>query len=162
MVERAEEALKYAADRMLGRLARWLRIIGQDVIHGRHLSDRGLVRAAAQGRRLVLTRDRGISRRNPDRCILIRDDHFREQLKQVVEFCGLDPFEGLLTRCIECNELLEPVAKERVEKTVPPHVRETRESFSMCLRCRKVFWPATHRQRMLEELKRMGFEPPGI
>ena len=161
MVDRAEEELKFAADRMLGRLAKWLRIIGQDVIYGRHLSGRGLVRAATQERRVMLTRDRRIRRWNPDRCIFIRDDHFRGQLKQVVEDCGLDPFEGLLTRCVECNEPLQPMAKEQVEDTVPPYVFENQAVFSTCPGCRRVFWPATHQQLMVEELKRLGFTAPG-
>ena len=76
MVDRAEEELKFAADRMLGRLAKWLRIIGQDVIYGRHLSGRGLVRAATQERRVMLTRDRSIRRWNPDRCIFIQGRSF--------------------------------------------------------------------------------------
>ena len=149
--------MQFAADRMLGRLARWLRIIGQDVVQGRHLWGRGLVRAAAQERRVILTRDRRVWRRNPDRCIFIRDDHFRGQLRQVVDACGLDPFAALLTRCVECNGLLRPVARERVEAAVPAYVFETQETFSLCPGCRRVFWPATHRQRMVDELARMGF-----
>ena len=156
-----EDELRFAADRMLGRLAKWLRIIGQDVIYGRHLSGRGLVRAATQERRVMLTRDRGIRRWNPDRCIFIRDDRFRGQLKQVVEECGLDPFAGLLTRCVECNKPLQPIAKEQIADTLPPYVLETQEVFSVCPGCRRVFWPATHQQLMVEELKRLGFPAPG-
>ncbi|MCY4487748.1 MAG: Mut7-C RNAse domain-containing protein [Deltaproteobacteria bacterium] len=158
---RTEDELKFAADKMLGRLAKWLRIIGQDVIHGQHLAGQGLVRAATQEHRVMLTRDRRISRRNPDRAILIRDDHFRAQLKQVVEDCGLDPFAGILTRCVECNQPLQPMPKEQVRDTVPPYVFETQDVFSACPACRRVFWPATHQQQMMDELEGLGFVPPG-
>ncbi len=161
MVERADDELRFAADRMLGRLVKWLRIIGRDVIYGRHLSGQGLVSAATRERRVMLTRDRGVWRLNRDRCIFIRDDHFREQLKQVVEACGLDPFAGLLTRCVACNEPLQPMAREQVEDTVPPYVFETQEVFSVCPGCCQVFWPATHQQLMVEELNRLGFSAPG-
>ncbi len=161
MVDRIDDELKFAADKMLGRLVKWLRIIGQDVIHGQHLSGRGLVRAATQERRVMLTRDRRIRRWNPERCIFIRDDHFRRQLKQVVEACGLDPFEGLLTRCVECNEPLRSIARDEVRDAVPPYVFETQEIFSVCPGCRRVFWPATHQRLMVEELKRLGFASPG-
>ncbi len=161
MVDRIDDELKFAADKMLGRLVKWLRIIGQDVIHGQHLSGRGLVRAATQERRVMLTRDRMIWRRNPERCIFIRDDHFRGQLNQVVEACGLDPLAGFLTRCVECNEALQPMAREEVGDTVPPHVFETQEIFSVCPGCRRVFWPATHQQLMMDELERLGFAASG-
>ena len=160
-VERVNDDLRFAADKMLGRLARWLRIIGQDVIYGQHLSGQGLVRTATRERRVMLTRDRKVWRRNRERSIFIRDDHFRTQLRQVVEECGLDPFGGLLTRCVECNERLQPIAKEEVRDTVPPYVFETQDLFSVCPGCRRVFWPATHQQLMMEELKRLGFAAPG-
>lgn len=161
MVDPEQKELKFAADKMLGRLAKWLRIIGQDVIYGQHLSGRGLVRAATQERRIMLTRDRRISRHNPDRTVFIRDDHFRAQLKQVVGDCGLDPFAQLLTRCVACNERLQPIPKNQIGDTVPPYVFETEDLFSVCLGCRKVFWPATHQQHMVDELERMGLVPPG-
>ena len=161
MVDPVEGQLRFAADKMLGRLAKWLRIIGQDVIYGQHLSGQGLVRAATRERRIMLTRDRRIWRRNRDQSIFIRDDHFRGQFKQVVEACALDPFAGLLTRCVECNEPLQPIAKEQVKDTVPPYVFETQEVFSLCSGCRRVFWPATHQQLMIEELERLGFAAPG-
>lgn len=161
MVERKDDALRFAADKMLGRLAKWLRIIGQDVICGQHLSGQGLARMAASERRVILTRDRKVYRRNRDQSIFIRDDHFRGQLKQVVEECGLDPFGGLLTRCVECNEPLQAIAREQVADTVPPYVYETQEVFSLCPGCRRVFWAATHQQLMVEELKRLGFVAPG-
>ncbi len=160
-VERVNDDLRFAADKMLGRLARWLRIIGQDVIYGQHLSGQGLVRTATRERRVMLTRDRKVWRRNRERSIFIRDDHFRAQLRQVVEECGLDPFGGLLTRCVECNERLQPIVKEEVRDTVPPYVFETQDLFSVCPGCRRVFWPATHQQLMVEELKRLGFAAPG-
>ena len=161
MVERMDDALRFAADKMLGRLAKWLRIIGQDVICGQHLSGQGLARTAARERRVILTRDRKVYRRNRDQSIFIRDDHFRGQLTQVVEECGLDPFGGLLTRCVECNEPLQRVAREQVAGTVPPYVYETQEVFSLCPGCRRVFWAATHQQLMVKELKRLGFAAPG-
>ena len=153
--------MRFAADKMLGRLAKWLRIIGQDVIHGHHLSGQGLVRAATRERRVMLTRDRRVYRRNMDQCIFVREDHFRGQLKQVVEACGLDPFAGLLTRCVECNELLQPMTKDEARHTVPAYVAETQEIFSACPGCRRVFWSATHQQLMMEELKRLGFPTSG-
>lgn len=149
--------MKFVADKMLGRLARWLRVIGQDVTYGPHLSGYGLIRAARREGRLILTRNRALVRRHPPDYLLIESDRFREQLKQVVGVCKLDPLKDAFTRCVECNGELQPVTKDAVEGKVPPYVFSTQEKFSVCPTCRRLYWPATHQQKMVEELKAMGF-----
>ena len=149
--------MKFVADRMLGKLARWLRVIGQDVTYGPHLSGYGLIREARREGRLILTRDRGLVRKNPPDYLMIESDRFHEQLKQVVQACRLEPFKEAFTRCVECNTVLQPVPKEAVRERVPPYVFSNQERFSFCLRCRRIYWPATHQQKMLEELKGLGF-----
>jgi uncharacterized protein with PIN domain len=148
--------MKFVADKMLGRLAKWLRVIGQDVTYGPHLSGYGLIRAARREERLILTRNRNIAQKHPPDYILIRSDRFREQLKEVVEACRIDPFERPFSRCIECNSLLQPISKDSVREKVPPYVFSTQESFSLCPKCRRIYWPATHQQKMLEELKNLN------
>ena len=147
------ENVRFAADRMLGRLARWLRVIGQDVIYGPHLSGYGLVRVARQEGRLILTRDRSIGKKSPPPYLFIESHRFRAQLRQVIAACRLNPMKNAFTRCVECNALLAPIAKADVEDKVPPYVFATQERFSFCRDCRRVYWPATHQQRMLQELE---------
>ncbi|OGQ52266.1 MAG: hypothetical protein A2W66_06290 [Deltaproteobacteria bacterium RIFCSPLOWO2_02_56_12] len=149
--------MKFVADRMLGKLARWLRVIGQDVTYGPHLSGYGLIREARREGRLILTRDRSLARKKPPDYLLIQSDQFREQLKQVVQACRLEPFKEAFTRCVECNTVLQPVPKEAVRERVPPYVFSNQERFSFCLRCRRIYWPATHQQKMVEQLKALGF-----
>ena len=69
---------------------------------------------------------------------------------------NLDPLKGAFTRCVECNELLQLVEKDAVKEKVPPYVFSTQQRFSFCSRCRRTYWPATHQQKMLEELKALG------
>jgi len=147
--------MRFVADKMLGRLARWLRIIGQDVAYGPELSGAGLLRIARQEGRLILTRDRAVAKRNPPPYLMIRSDHFREQLKQVIQECGIDPAKDVFSRCLECNAALESIAKPAVEGRVPPYVFATQEKYSSCPKCRRIYWPATHRERMLAELGSM-------
>jgi uncharacterized protein with PIN domain len=145
--------MKFAADKMLGRLAKWLRIIGQDVIYGPHLSGAGLIRAARPESRLILTRDRALAARSPLPCLFIRSDHFREQLTQVVESCRLDPLKEAFSRCVRCNAPLQSVGKESAQEKVPSYVYATQDRFSACPTCRRLYWPATHQERMLKELE---------
>lgn len=141
---------------MLGRLVKWLRIIGQDVIYGRHLSGYGLIRAARADNRLILTRDRGLARKQPPECLLIESDYYREQLQQVIQTFNISPLTNAFTRCLECNALLRPRIKESVKEIVPPYVYATQEKFSWCSQCRRIYWPATHQRRMIDALMSMG------
>jgi uncharacterized protein with PIN domain len=152
----AETDLRFAADRMLGRLVKWLRIIGQDVIYGPHLTGYGLIRAARAENRLILTRDRGLEQKQPPPFLFIKSDHYRDQLRQVVGQCGLRLGDDLFVRCIECNALLQSRPKETLEKVVPPYVFSSQEKFFSCPTCRRIYWPATHHQKMLEELRNLG------
>ena len=148
--------VKFAADRMLGRLVKWLRIIGQDVIYGPHLTGYGLIRAARVENRLILTRDRRLKHKQPPAFLLIESDHYRDQLCQVVRQCGLKPAEHLFTRCVECNTVLQSRPKDELMAVIPPYVFSSQEKFFSCPTCRRVYWPATHHKKMLEELRNLG------
>ena len=147
--------LKFAADRMLGRLVKWLRVIGQDVIYGQHLSGYGLIRAARAEGRLILTRDGHLKHKQPPPFLFIDSDHYRDQLRQVITACGLKPAQAMFTRCIECNTLLQVKSKESVAGMVPPYVFSSQEKFSWCPTCQRIFWAATHQQKMLDEIRKL-------
>ena len=78
----------------------------QDVIYGQHLSGYGLIHAARAENRLILTRDRGLKKKQPPDFLFIESDHHREQLRQVIQACGFSPLDKPFTRCLECNLIL--------------------------------------------------------
>lgn len=142
----------FLADCNVGRLARWLRVLGYDAAYESRLDDARLVARALAERRVLLTRDSDMVHRRAIasgalRCILLRDDRVEAQLRQVVSDLGLHP-EQVLTRCLECNVELEPRAKAAVLQLLPPHVRLIQDRFSQCTRCARVYWPGTHWDRM--------------
>jgi len=145
----------FAVDAMLGRLARWLRILGHDVAYGPHLRRAALVGCARRERRLLLTRDTRLLR-DPELPphLFIASDHFREQLGEVAAVVPLGG--GLLRRCLDCNEPLADAARDTVAAEVPPYVFATQMRFWRCPRCRHLYWAATHRTRIREELSRLG------
>lgn len=151
----APTEIRFAADFMLGRLAKWLRIIGCDVIYGRHLTGYGLIRAARAENRLILTRDRRLKQKQPPPFVLIESDHYRDQLRQVIRHCGLEIGAKVFSRCIDCNTPLEPRSRDSVRPLVAPYVFSSQQEFFSCPVCRRIYWPATHRQKMLEELRRI-------
>src|SRR4029434_7305561 len=97
--------------------------------------------------------ERELKKRTRPDFLVIESDCCHDQLRQVIKACNLRPLDKAFTRCLECNIVLEPHSKTSVEKIVPPHVFATQERVSWCPKCRRVYWPATHHQRMLEELR---------
>jgi uncharacterized protein with PIN domain len=144
--------MKFIADVMVGKLARWLRILGFDVAYSNRFEDDELLRVAEAENRIILTRDRRLaSRRMSARCLLIESDNYRGQLRQVITEFNLEHFE-VFSRCIECNSELRQVDKEDVFERVPPFVYLTQERFAMCPSCRRVYWHGTHAAEMIKHL----------
>ena len=152
-----EALAAFAVDKMLGRLARWLRILGHDVAYGSHLSGRTLVARARRERRLLLTRDTRLLR-DPELPphLFITSDRFREQLRQVASAVPLGG--AFLGRCLDCNRMLEDVARADAAPHVPPYVLATQDRFRRCPGCGRTYWAATHREHMLGELEALGLD----
>ncbi len=148
---------RFVADKTLGRLVRWLRIVGCDVLYGPNFSGKGLLSAARREDRIVLTRDRRVARGSGmPPFLLVESDRFREQLRQVIDAFAIDPGNALFRRCIECNADLVEATREEVTGRVPAFVQATQTRFRRCPRCRHLYWDATHVARVRDELSRMG------
>jgi len=150
---------KFLADEMLGRLAKWLRILGYDTKYASGIPDSELLRIAEAEGRILLTRDTLLIRRKACQdYYFIESDHWREQLRQLWLDAGLT-CDALLTICAMCNEPLRTVDKESVKSSVPEYVYETQEDFSRCENCRRVYWSATHVNKIRTELENLRREP---
>jgi len=142
---------RFLCDAMLGRLARWLRVLGYDAGYA-DLPDDGLVALARAEGRVLLTRDTRLIRR-PDvgPCAFIRHDRVRDQLRQVAADCHLGPARAG-TRCLRCNVALEDLPRDAAAGRVPPHVWRTHQQFTRCPSCARIYWPGTHWDHMTHEL----------
>ncbi len=148
--------MRFAADCNVGKLARWLRVLGYDAVYHPRIADAELVRLALAEGRVVLTRDRDLTRRRVVvsgllRAVLLEDDQVRLQLRQVVRELQLRP-DRALSRCLECNLELELREPAEVADRVPPYVRATQSSYSECPGCGRIYWAGTHWRRMHEVL----------
>ena len=145
--------LRFIADVMVGKLARWLRILGLDVAYSNTYKDDEIIRIAKEEHRIILTRDTGLAaRQDRVRCILIESGDYKEQIVQVVRSFGLKDFE-IFSRCLECNVALADVDKESVFEKVPPYVYLTQERFALCPSCNRVFWHGTHADQMFKRIR---------
>jgi hypothetical protein len=144
--------VRFAVDTMLGRLARWLRILGHDVAYGPHLHGAGLVACARREARLILTRDtRLVRQRHLPPHVFVTRDHFREQLREVADAVPLAR-DAAFSRCVECNRELVSLDRDAARTRVPPYVFATQARFWTCPGCARAYWPATHHAHMREEL----------
>jgi len=147
--------MKFVADCMLGKLAKWLRMLGYDTAFIPNAEDDELVRIAVREDRVLLTRDRRLCDRRMvrKRCIFVDWGTTRDQVKQVFRELGLKLREsGLFTRCTICNSEIVSVEKADIKGRVPPYVYKTQSAYGYCPRCDKIYWRGTHVQHVLEAL----------
>src|SRR5262245_16062497 len=145
---------RFIADVMVGRLARWLRVLGFDVAYSNKYEDREIIRIAESEERVILTRDVALAAR-PGRaqCIFVESGDYERQIRQVIDAFSLREF-AMFSRCLECNTRLEQVDRDAVFERVPPYVYMTQQRFAVCPSCRRIYWHGTHTGKMLE---RLGF-----
>jgi len=137
--------LRFAAENTLGKLARWLRIMGFDTVYLPRPDPAALGRLAGEGR-LVLTRTRHLAARMPaGRALWVRPDDPRQQVRQVIRQLKITRDRvRLFSRCLVCNTPVVPIAREAAAGRVPDYVWQTQDAFSTCPECGRIYWPGSH------------------
>jgi uncharacterized protein len=144
---------RFIADRMIGRLARMLRLLGYDTLYQPELKPAGLAELALRGDRIILTRgDTRLRFPGATHVFSVTSQHPSEQLREVIAQFSLDPKSGLWTRCTVCNGAISPVAKEEIKDLVKPKVYEIYSEFYRCAGCDRVYWHGSHVERILKDL----------
>jgi hypothetical protein len=149
-------AVQFVADAMLGKLAKWLRILGHDTLYQSHYPPGALDRMMREGR-LLLTRSRETAANHPE-AVLISRDRVGEQLGELnakvpLAACPAKRF----TRCLICNTPLEEPPPEESREKVPEYVYyENLGKIRFCPSCGRQYWPGSHRKRMVKQLEEWG------
>jgi uncharacterized protein with PIN domain len=146
--------MKFLADHMLGTLARWLRFLGFDCAYPDTLSDKKLRELAQKEDRLLLTRDKELSKAKDVRTLYITGLDLEEQLLQVISQYDLKLTDAF-SRCSLCNSNLTKLEKKYVKDKVPEKVYERQNEFWECKNCQKYYWKGTHFQNMVTTLKEL-------
>ena len=145
--------MKFLCDQNLGRLAKWLRLMGFDTMY-MHLWDDDMVKNALSSHRVVLTRAH--NKELTDGYMVIRDDKINLQLKQVINALDLKGKAKPFSRCSICNEPLYPIGREEAKGYVPEYVFLTHDTFSKCPKCLRIYWRGTHMTRALDMINTLG------
>jgi uncharacterized protein len=147
-------------DATLGRLARWLRILGCDTAYEKVIDDATVIARTLREERWLLTRDRDLARRRVlcGRHTLISSDHVEEQLRQLQRDLQIDlqVSEARGYRCADCNERLVMLPREQAASRVPPRVAQEHRHFMQCPRCGRPYWAGTHWDDIRGRLTRMS------
>ncbi len=148
--------LRFVADSMLGRLARWLRAFGFDVSYDPFVDDHGVIAAARERGAIALTRDTGFPSPPDVRVLLIEDDGVEDQLGQLARDAPLDLAAARpMTRCTVCNHALVAASRDEVWARVPPFVYLSQEKYARCPSCARVYWEGSHAARIRARLERL-------
>ncbi len=151
--------MKFIVDHNVGKLAKWLRMMGYDTLFFDGEDDWQMVKTALDEGRVILTRDTQIMKRwvvtsGRLKATLIKSEEPEQQIRQVVETLNLDCQSRLFTLCLECNQLLEERSKQRVKGLVPPYVFQTQSQYMECPACHRIYWRGTHWQEMTKKLEK--------
>ena len=152
--------MKFLTDGMLGKLTRWLRLLGYNVKYSRSLNDEQLIEIAKKEKRILLTRDLELYRQAMVQKI---DSFFVERTTEAKKLASLAKhfnlkldFDVIVSRCPKCNSQIKPIAKSEIAGKVPETTASHYNEFWKCPHCEKIYWQGAHWKRInktLEEAK---------
>jgi uncharacterized protein len=146
---------RFVADVHLGSLARNLRLLGFDTTWARDLEDQAIIDIAADERRIILTRDKGILKAGRvTRGYWLRATDTPGQVDEVIRALDLGGNIRPYTRCMECNGKLEPIERSEAARSVPLQVILVYRDFNRCPDCRRVYWKGSHFERLAQVVRR--------
>jgi uncharacterized protein with PIN domain/sulfur carrier protein ThiS len=146
----------FIIDSNLGRLARYLRLLGFDCLYRNDYRDADVAMISQQQHRIVLTRDRRLLQfKAIDHGFFIRSTRPKDQVREVLKRMDLYRLVQPFTRCTRCNGTLESVSKEAVDTLLQPKTRRYYDVFRQCPDCKQVYWQGSHHARTLKLIEEL-------
>ncbi len=148
---------RFAVDVNLGKLARWLRLLGFDTLYRNDYSDAELATISVEKRRILLTRDRFLLRRKIiTHAHWVRTHDPDEQIAEILKRFDLTAQVVPFKRCLECNGVIAEVEKKDIIDQLKPLTRRYYNHFYRCEACGKVYWRGPHYEKMLLKLENLS------
>ncbi len=150
-------ALKFLLTKELGRLAKWLRILGYDTQYFNQDNTGSLIIQALRDERIILTRNQRLPKSKGIKILLLQKEKIKEQIEEVLKILHLKPNSDMMfTRCTLCNKELVEIEKEKIKDNVPEYVFNTQEDFITCPQCKRIYWKGTHWGNVQKTLERIN------
>ena len=143
---------KFIADCHLGKLAKYLRLMGIDTLYFPHIEDDKLIVIANNENRIILTRDRLLSERKNASVFFLEATDTKEQLQILIKHYNMKEKLVPFRRCIICNTPLQVIEKEKIIDSLPEKVKKYFNYFEYCPSCDKIYWQGDHYRHMMEFL----------
>lgn len=143
------KVMKFILDVHLGKLAKYLRLLGFDAKYSNNFSDIELIDISLAESRILLTRDLGLLKHsNIVNGYWLRSSYSVKQIKEVVDKFDLKSCFKFFSRCLECNGEIELTAKEGIESELEARTRQFFDEFYRCRGCGKIYWKGSHWEKM--------------
>jgi hypothetical protein len=152
------EQSKFIADVHLGKLAKWLRILGIDISYATIASYEDLVRMAEEESRIILSRGASFLKNEKISSLQIISEDSVAQLKQVIRTFNLSNRLKPFTRCLVCNGELIEVSKSEIIDKLNENTRQYFDEFWRCSSCEQIYWKGSHYERMTKMLNDLQIE----
>ena len=150
--------MKFLADAMLGRISRFLRILGYDTFYPNDLDDSKILDIAKNESRIIITRDIELSLRAKSKkisYILLESVDFIENFSKIYKKFSIDlKLDPLKSRCPVCNEEISPIQKKKIRGRIPEKTYNHFEEFWICnnVKCNKIYYYGIHWEKMEQQL----------
>jgi len=149
------KSLKFIADCHLGKLAKYLRLLGFDTLYYSQIDDDDLIDKANKEHRIIISRDKELCERKIAVTLLLDNIQLRDQLQEIIKAFKLKSFPKKLTRCLICNEILVAIDKERIGERIPTKSLHQFHDFTLCPKCDKIYWHGSHYKRMVQFVNKL-------
>lgn len=153
--------MKFIVDHNVGKLAKWLRMMGYDSLFFNGSDDSLMVARAKAEDRVILTRDSEIMKRRLIttgrlKAVLIDSEEPERQMQQLMDTLELKRQFRPFTLCLECNQPLVERSRAEVKDRVPPYVYKTQRQYMECPACHRIYWRGTHWEAMTRKLEKLA------
>ncbi|MEJ2241923.1 MAG: Mut7-C RNAse domain-containing protein [Candidatus Bathyarchaeota archaeon] len=150
-------SLKFITDGMLGKLSRWLRIIGHDVQYYKSVSDENLIEWAISRNRILLTKDQRLVQQAMKRGVkafFVEGTEIVTKLSSVILHFNLTlEIDFTISRCPKCNGRLIMVSKDSIREKIPDLTSIYFDKYWKCEKCGQIYWLGSHIMMMKRKMK---------